>query len=81
MEIELAEKEESEFVNIASTRQLDQAFNRTPGGKYSARLNATEGKAIGPGLPINVKAPIGAEVTSVPPFYLNRSKLFHFIFY
>jgi hypothetical protein len=76
MEIELAEKEESEFVNIASTRQLDQAFNRTPGGKYSARLNATEGKAIGPGLP-----PIGAEVTSVPPFYLNRSKLFHFIFY
>ena len=54
MELELANDEEVLFGNVADTRQLDQLTNSTqssiplPNSQYSARLNATQNKVVGP---------------------------------
>jgi len=48
METENAELEESAFENIEATRQVDALYNVTEGGNTSARLNAAEGRVMGP---------------------------------
>src|SRR5690606_9236404 len=53
MEPEFAVLEESTFNNL-ETRQVDQLHNKTEGGKASARLNAAEGKAVGPSMSLKV---------------------------
>ncbi len=53
METEVSALEDSTFNNVESTRQTDKLFNHTPGGSNSARLNAAEGKVMGPSMSLH----------------------------
>jgi len=54
MEADNAEYEEQTFGNVSETRQVDQLYNHTEDGNTSARLNATEDKAMGPWTSLHV---------------------------
>ncbi|MEO0333499.1 MAG: RHS repeat-associated core domain-containing protein, partial [Bacteroidota bacterium] len=76
MEQELEVDEEQLFGNVYESRQLDQLTNTTPASAQvtnpneSARLNATQGRVIGPTKSLAVKR--GDQVTlSVNAFYLG----------
>ena len=76
MEPELANDEEALFGNVAESRQLDQLTNSTepsiptPDPQYSARLNATQNKVVGPAKSLPVKK--DDKVTlSVDAFYFG----------
>ena len=76
MEPELANDEEVLFGNVAESRQLDQLTNSTepsiptPDPQYSARLNATQNKVVGPAKSLVVKK--DDKVTlSVEAFYFG----------
>ena len=76
MEPELADDEEVLFGNVIETHQLDQLTNSTepsittPDPQYSARLNATQGRVVGPAKSLVVKK--DDKVTlSVDAFYFG----------
>ncbi len=76
MEPELATDENILFGNVIETRQLDQLTNSTepsiptPDPRYSARLNATQNKVVGPAKSLVVKK--DDKVTlSVEAFYFG----------
>ncbi len=76
MEPELANDEEALFGNVAESRQLDQLTNSTepsiptPDPQYSARLNATQGKVVGPAKSLPVKKDDRVNL-SVDAFYFG----------
>ncbi len=53
MEPEFATLESETFGNL-ETRQVDKIYNKTVGGKASAKLNAIGGKAVGPSMSLEV---------------------------
>lgn len=53
MEPEFAVLEGETFGNL-ETRQVDKLYNKTVGGKASAKLNAISGKAVGPSMSLSV---------------------------
>ena len=59
METDQATDEEANFLNVGAVRQIDALYAHS--GTASARLNAAEGKIIGPGKSLKVTA--GSTVT------------------
>jgi RHS repeat-associated protein len=56
MEQEDSDIETMAFKNVDETRHTDMVFNHTEGGKSSARLNAAEGRVVGPSLNLHLQA-------------------------
>ncbi|MCC5931853.1 MAG: hypothetical protein JJU28_21590 [Cyclobacteriaceae bacterium] len=56
MEQEDSDIETLAFKNVDETRHTDMVFNHTEGGKSSARLNAAEGRVVGPSLNLHLQA-------------------------
>jgi RHS repeat-associated protein len=73
MESEYDTLETTAFDNITETRQIDVLNNHTPGGKASARLNAAEGKTVGPSLSLHVMYGDTVEMKTYGKYYQKSS--------